>query len=708
MKGYKNARLTINLFCVIMVVGLFLGYSDYTKGFPSHQSAPVVFTLGLSFFLLLFPFFLSSFFERKRPKTALKWYHAESSLYLLTILAVFSVGFLPIEWSKLSCQFLGVTGFLLSLILILQFFSQLKQWREIAFVCFPLVLAVWLLHHIWTIGSTNPIFFELLFLGREDADALLHSTVAQMIDTYSVPSIGVNGLNFFFYHFGSHWMMAHLAKMVQLPTHEVYNFGFPLIFTGLHIKAFLFLILEAGACYEFKPRTEAFFKNYLFWFAFLIFAFGVMPPDGISRTRFTTLLTSESFSMSLSTMFFMLCSLVFWFRNNKRGKLDRFEVSDWLLWIGFVPLFLMISGFFKISTMLVLAPTIYLIGIRLGFIRKPVFILSLVCSILTCLVTFYFTHPRQTNEISFFPILDRVPKELWGWYYFFEAFWVIIYCLLRLHQNRVKNWKSIFDKFKSRELLDLEIVILLLFLGILPGALFTLDGTKNALFFMTYQSYISFCLFMSLCFYTNSFFSSPVKWRSFLICGYKPETIALCLIVTCMLLTSSNRFVLEVENYFRRKKVIRKQAIASNLHKLEIKKKISEQPDSHKIIIALNDLFYEVPRNKKKSSVVFISREHETYWSLGNRKGKTKPDCIISPYFAPMLTGMAVIEGKVCRANQRGYQSYEENEGIWKKKNVNPQKLCGYAQKEGFDKIFRLIRNSNGHYSFKEINCRVS
>jgi hypothetical protein len=129
--------------------------------------------------------------------------------------------------------------------------------------CFILAL----FFSLWVIGKTLfPIPLEVAATGAGpiNLDFWYHSALTQMLKTYGVPSTGFDGTPWIYYHYGTHWMIAQLSKLLALPVIQLYAAGYSILFVPWYFQAYLVFALTVRRLVFGKPEGNA-LPGFLFW-----------------------------------------------------------------------------------------------------------------------------------------------------------------------------------------------------------------------------------------------------------------------------------------------------------------------------------------------------------------------------------------------------------------------------------------------------------
>jgi hypothetical protein len=454
----------ITYLCSIIAFVLSAGYIILRQGFEINL-ADVTHVLGLSLFLVCVPegvysLLKNTYFAKKNfffslPIIAL-------AIFCLVLISGITASFLKFDFARIF-SFLGFLAFLE------QFCELIAKQRKHILPLFILTLlfvlfAVWLMAVIWGSGFQNPLFIENIIAGSTYQDSLFHASIIQMIRTYGTPSTGLNGIPYLPYHWGSHWVFAQFSNLLKINPLVFIQLAYPIIFLPLFFYYFL-----SGVCAYQKMMNLRFDFNFCFFLILIIATVGFWP---MAYVGILELFIFFSESYLLAMMFsFLLFAIIFISIKNNYWKIS--------------PIFLILALFFfigllKITVFLLLfAAWIYLF-VRLKLYLTKTYRLVFLATLLSALLIFilssnkyhvvnfqiYFMHFLKTSVNSpwkpFFPILNY--------------FWVFVYSFFKLRVLRIKTLTNLKNAYLSRKIIDIEILLILSFLGFLPGALISIPA----------------------------------------------------------------------------------------------------------------------------------------------------------------------------------------------------------------------------------------
>jgi hypothetical protein len=621
------------LFAVIQCLILISAYNVGRVGFHDVLGLDTFKTLGCSFFVVTLPFHLSFYLQKNKTQ---QWYNSLAIHTIITLLFLVVINIICLQLQINLSLVLPVFGYLL----FLSFFIHLAKVdlaKSMKVMLLPAILfAFWSVGDIWGRVYQNVLYFEGLAVGKGHIDTLFHTDIAQMIKTYAIPSTGIDGLVFNPYHFGSHILAESLSSLLHIPSIKVYNFVFPLIYAPLYIYSFLLAIFSIKKLYNNTAHYSHFF-----WFVILIGLDGVLPEritgsEGISHWLFS----GESYAVSiLFSMLIIGTFIEFWKQQTVKEKMT---ILDYFFLLVAMPVLLILIGFLKISVLCLLIGASAYLFLRLRLFKQAVY---LVAFAMYCIIFYWvFTKTSPANKdnqsyTTFYPF-SFVFSFVKGWWLllFMPVYYLgpIVYTILRLHQEGVRNIKTLIQLLKTRRLaiIDVEILLVFALMGFAVIATLNIPGGSVA-YFSDYQRKFAVVL-LAVWALNNS--------ANLVSLFPKVSKRMLMLMSAILLYIFFNSTFEKVRGFYQVNKGTREAIIQTSGRKLPISTdELIKEPQ----IALLKNVRYNMlqdlmkidslPTNVKKNSLLFIPQTDTLFW-------KALPANRIS-FLAPAITGIAMIDG---------------------------------------------------------------
>lgn len=690
----------ISLFTSIIAITLSSFFYGDRVGLVNPMTSDVVKTLGLSLFLLNLPPIISAFLKNKSPHEQLSWYKSQAFITIVVLSAIIFTGFMVQDNNYYCDAVLSMTGYLAFFLILSRYiYGTILQgiiMRNVLFIFAFFAFSLWVTGVVWGSGNfwqshyyiyMNPLYIEAIYLGNAHLDTLFHSSITHMIQTYGIPSTGLDGLPYLPYHFGSHWIFAQISRLIRINPIYFYQLCYPVIFIPFYFcSLFLFVAELRNVWSGWGDSDQPLFRLP----AFTIFVVAFIPflPNKLLYSLGlggNNNLISQSYLISLTLVFLFFCLIAsFWKRFNDNKKISKIDV---LFLFAIVPSFIAGIGLSKISVMFIMFVTGSYLFIRLGLFRHYQFLVSYFISTFVFLTVFSFTKTSSFVEVySLTTYLHNLRNYLanpWNsLYVIVHYFWSLVFICLALSANRISNTNSLKGAFLKKATVMIEMVIVICIAGFLPGALMRHLG-GNEFYFSDIQKWVSLSFLLALCDY------------DFKNIKLKPIRIILLLLFLPLIYAVYSNGKEPFLSYRSRTSTIRKQIIKASPQRLEILN----------ILQNLNRL----PLSQKRNFLLFIPQNNLAYWGLADRI-----NCYSVPFIAPALSGIAMIDGLppaqcgepddwILRHN--GYDCYQLRTAEQTERDRTDSAVCSKALKKGFEYIMRIDQTEAG-LQLASIQCK--
>jgi hypothetical protein len=677
--------IELSIFTSILAITLSFFFYEARIGLENSMLWDVVKALGLSLLLLNVPHHITR--KNKSTGEEVCWYTSQAFTTLVILSIIIFIGFIIQNNSYYVDSLLSAIGYSAFAGTLFKYAGTSgKKIIHLLFVCMYLAFSLWAVAAIWGSGYQvfsyykmyfNPLFVESIPLGWAHSDTFFHSSIASMIQTYGIPSTGLDGLPYIHYHIGSHWIFAQLAKLQQISIINFYQLYYPILFLPLFFHSFLLFTIEVRARYF--PHEGL--KKPLFGFCtFVLFAAGYIQclPGKIPAlaTISEPVFLSSSYLVSATLAFLLFCLLI---NFRKISTADQFSRTDMLLLFFIMPCMLGCIGLAKISVLFLICVLLSYLFIRLGLFKNKVYILSYLAAASVAFAVLAFTYPAssESHTLRFFDQLEKISLPDMPLYFLLNYFWSFAAIFLMIKILTKTNSASLYNAIKSRKTLGCEIVIIVCIAGFLPGNLSAIQG-GDANYFSGFQKLVSLSLLLAL-----------------LRTSLKSRTVTVLLLLLCLPLAymvydkASAKFTV----YHSRMNTLKNTIMARE----------SSTYECLKILQNLN----QMPLSQKKDTVLFIPQNNSGYWNMIDNLN----NCQHSAFLAPALTGMAMIDGMPaasCDDKYKfilGYASYTLRTIEQTEQDREDTSICAKAAEKGFKTIIRIDQTEEG---FKQtvIDCK--
>jgi hypothetical protein len=456
-----------------------IAYVWLRKGFPIDSQA--LFTIsGVSLFLLFTPGLLHQFYPKTRTNVLL-FGNMSLRVYCLALFTL--IGYALGDFASYLGWICALAGFISFGYSASKFLIRI-DFQRLFILTVSIFLAAWAVVKVWGIFSLHPLFTEALAtLTEKDLpflhDTLYHVSFSQMIKTYGIPSTGLDGLPYMFYHYGSHWLLGHFSSFVNVDAITMYNVGYPIVFIPLFFYFFTQLALEMQEF--FFQRVVA---NGFFWL--IILCFFIPVPTGLYSQGLLglSLMVNESQTISMIFLFYLLSICLNLRKDSGHNK---------YIYSLLIPLAVVIIGFLKISTAFVIVPLLIYVYIRYQGYKYRWANLGLIL----CCMGFVFTYLSTVETVPF--LRTKSDEGTFSYFHFYYKthdfkpvdwflgfyFWAYLaITLTMIFRNRLR------ERQRSFRYLGMEAVVITALVGVAPSIFMVFSG-GNSMYFSNIQLYVS-------------------------------------------------------------------------------------------------------------------------------------------------------------------------------------------------------------------------
>lgn len=562
--------------------------------------------------------------------------------------------------------------------------------------CFIICISLALVEHVWLQAYLGPMAPESYFVGQDfvHIDTLFHVTITSLLKTYQVASVGLFGLEPITYHLGSHSIFASLAQLCNVSTLEFYNIGFPVIFVPLFCQG---MLQAAFPNQKRLSKTESFIGLFVIFFVLINL---VDEPTGTAYLVATTLnshFISESYCVSLILTF--LAISVYHQPLAKGTKINQNNNTHILL-SAMIPIWLWLIASTKISTGAIVFCLFTYLVLRNRLFRDK-FILT--ASILNCLVLYQaISSTVGVNESSSTIQLGSFYREYVKGYlpiYLFLQYWpflVFLSAVLILFRDKI----VLAIRQKRTIKITIEIILVSIFCGVLPGLLIHIDG-GSALYFSDVQFWLSSIAILSLTPYLARAIEN-LKMRKQKVYSISKKVVLVCIVlVACKSLFFYLRNQVQIRNSLVFGRDYKQNEFAKSLSATALTHMVIDQlsnsgdyqKNTQSLKLGVLKSLRNLPIGIKSKSIIYCENlaEFENVLTCGE-----------STFFVTALTEMALINGlywKDCFPTlSYGLDSYQKYP-----KEIKKEEAIAFAKARRFHNIIFLDLRKNS-YSIDRVN----
>ena len=251
----------------VVSIGLGVIYWAVRIGFPTPL-APIMASVGLALILINVPVLRGN-----RSDTG-TWASSYAFTWLMTLTAIATIGRLSIDAGVVPLVAVMVLGGVAFLIVFIKWFRETSIKTAILLIAGAAYFATWTAGVAWGRIYKSPLFLEALIgTGIVHHDGLALAALGNMLRTYHVATMGLDGIPYMAYHWGTPWLFAQLSNLTGQSVLQFYQLGYAVIFIPL-----LFGSVLAFAVQMSKRDIT---RDGITWILFIAATIGILPVTGM-------------------------------------------------------------------------------------------------------------------------------------------------------------------------------------------------------------------------------------------------------------------------------------------------------------------------------------------------------------------------------------------------------------------------------------------
>lgn len=713
-------RGTVTIFALVVSCVIAVLYYAGRIGFVNSVK-PLVATLGLSLFVTVAPYIGWRLLRRGHYHEADNWWRSHPALTLWAFALTALVGLLTQATEVNPGVVLEIVGYASAAATLISVFRHGNRRANALFILFSAAFAVWVSGVAWSTRYKSPVFWETLeYRANVHHDPLYNASIATHMPTYGIPSTGLDGLPYIPYHYGSGWVIAMWAKLVGMDVLSMYTLGPSLIAIPLFFAAVLLLAVEAKrrSSANDPRRGRPLNSDYAAWAFFVAATVGVIPTSGMDAMGIWNLhaMISESYVVGLPVFLLVLCvTIAYW-----RRKRSSSGVADIVFLLGFVPVMLVVTGFLKVSLMLLLLASGIGVVLLARLLRDRWVVLSAVVGVGVSALTYKLVSVSAQNQglVPFSYMRFYVNASWWPYFILAHLFWSWVYIYLRLREERLTTIGELRVAASEGRITDVVVVAIIMLAGWLPGELIEIHG-GSAVYFSDVQRWVALALLMAAASrwlgarrsepspVVNSSLSHRIRLSHALI-ALLAVPLALTVILNALRApTTALRANIALRRaLYAQAGIESRVGVRSLADSRVLAKGLSQSPD-YTLIAALRQLD-STQVSLKRRSLLFIPQSYDRFWKLWLEPER----CSFVPLIATATSGFALLDGMPpvdCQlTDQYGMTHYRRRMLPQTPAETTPTVLCEKARKKGFSRVVVLDGGGPSAVKIRALECAAS
>ncbi|MEA5616577.1 hypothetical protein VB711_01805 [Cronbergia sp. UHCC 0137] len=492
----EDAKNTIAIFSTTMAFSIAIVYYIARIGFD-NPILPILKTLSLSSFLLLLPQGYRFFSQKLQLNIKPSWLNCDAAISLWGLIIIIFLGIVASYLNLNLFILIFCIGFLLLAINYIIFWQPGTTRQNFRFILVTILFSLYIASFKYGTGYLNPLFTEGLIQKNAHIDQLFHAAISNIIKTYGIPSTGIDGLVYLPYHYGSHWLFAHLSSLLNMEILIFYQLAYPVII----VPFFFQKILEFSFDFRRKFINDSvdikLRINWLLWFIFFLGFLGFIPRVLSFQAGFWVFspLSAES-HVTAFAISFMAFSLALQVNINSLYH-NNISWIEAILPALVLPCLISTVAILKISVgVLLFCVSIYLV-VRFKLYKSKVYVTSLFILTVMFATAFLLAKNPSPSPFKLFAFIQDWVEDPWKPFWFhLTFFWSWIYIIFVVKMKNIKNIKDFITAINQFMVIDIEVILLLCIVGAAPGMLLQIGG-GSAYYFTDFQIVFSLSLLIA-------------------------------------------------------------------------------------------------------------------------------------------------------------------------------------------------------------------
>jgi hypothetical protein len=693
-----------------VAIGLAAIYWTARIGF-ANPVEPVAGALAVALFIMNAPYVARMIAGRVGERY--EWWQSYSFFWILSLLVAAAAGRIAAAAEVSLLAPVGIAGIIVFVVTVVDWAQRARWWRSLVVVLGSLAFSTFAGGVVWGRIYKSPLFTEML-----EANGIVHHdplgliALANMLSTYHVPGVGLDGLPGMKYHWGSMWIFAQLAELTGSSALDFYNLGYVLIMLPFFFGAVVCFAVELQRASASQGGEFSDFRNRLPLLTIFLVAFiGVLPITGMDSMGVWTsnLMISESYSIGMGAMLLLAGVTVTWYS----GRASGVASADWFFPAVVLPVGIIGLGYLKISMMILGFLAVMYAAYRLRFFRQPGYIVVAVLFTAVFLWTLTLVSLPQHRE-GFHPfdfLKGFVPPAWWPFFVIAQLFWSVLYIVMRVRSMGLRTFSDLRDAMSDRRTVDIEIVALIAGVGIIPGFVTHIDG-GSAFYFSDIQRWMSVALIMGL------LASGPVarrKERSL----FSLRTVLILFLAFPLIWSMGSNSVFWTKRMLAANAALRYEIYPDSLSakippgirglpRLRDERVLQaglEQSPNFLPAAGLMELAAR-PRAERARTALFIPQSERRYWEMLKRPGA----CSFASHVAPALASMMMIDGmpaygcELSKYYGLGFHRKRDREQV--AADTLPSTLCRKARPWGITRVVTVHFDESGRAKPRVDECQ--
>ncbi len=448
--------------CFILLIAFISSIINYyyRLGFDNN-----IFLIAKTFILSCLIILLPSLIIRNTNQVYLK-----PILLFLIIIFILFFALLKILININFSVFFYIAGFIILIIFFLNIVFLKFNKKNFLFLLISIIFSLLVLSAYYSNHYTSPLIYEKIINGSwAHRDILYHAAISGIFKTYFFIGTGADGFVPYYYHVGSHIIVALLSEILETNTLIFYSILWPILLTPIFFQFFIYACIESSKFFSNINKFKKINNNDYILYLFILFLFG-LPLDKSILPENYHYLFSQSYSVALMILFFIinLFLIIFNNKNDLTLRIIKKDKVDEYLIVVFIITLAILASYTKVSFIFITSFIFIFLYIRLKLFTKIIYNFFLIFwLIFVAYFYLYFIHYFSGND------LFNKSASMSHTYSFTDqllySYMPLIYIFLRIYFLKIYSLKEFLHKIKNSKIVDIEftfiLIIILLFIS---------------------------------------------------------------------------------------------------------------------------------------------------------------------------------------------------------------------------------------------------
>ncbi len=568
-----------------------------------------------------------------------RWMLSGPALTFIALVGVCLLGLSKLALFPATGWILCATGVVLATVNLFVVWRRIGLLRTTALLLLGLALGVYSESTYWRADGEHRIAYrEQMLGGLVHADILQQADIVNMIDTYGVASIGLDGVVPMKYHTGSLWAAQALRRLCGFEAIDFIAYGFGILLIPLYVTG---VFVAAAAIRTGVQSANENAPPIAFWLATSICLIGFFPfmSDPNHWNFNETILNSDSVLFAYAYSVWLIAIAAAFYVSFRPGRaLTR---GEQLIFVLAIPIALGLAGFVKISQVYLLLSILLYLCWRVKWLRTWPILTGVGISLLVTAAELRI----ETGAVAagFAPFnFDRLHPEWVPYFFVVYPFYAWLFFFLWTRVRNVRNLADLSHAAQSGESIPVEIVFVTFVAGLIPYLL--LDFYSPAWKYFTEFFAVVAAVFIGgfIPRFEPSALAASVRQRriSLTACFGLFLFVALC---GHLFMTTEGSVYRMLKEVGEGRAVIAGKSPLAWKSQLRQIRQVPKYQDP--LVVARAGMLRTLqslsdqPRELKKTSALYIPKTNRLYWDMRQiGQGATA-------FIAPAESGLAVIDG---------------------------------------------------------------